>query len=70
MPITDRAKQLIKKDSNLRAKLMLAGGKSEQSLARYLKNSEDDNLTMPKYTTVIAEHTGLKLDEIVEEVIA
>lgn len=70
MPITQAAKKLIKKDSNLRAKLMLAGGKSEQTLSRWLKNPEDDNLTMPKYTSVISEHTKLKLKDIVEVVIA
>lgn len=65
MPITNKALGAITSDSNLRAKMMLVDGKSEWTIRKWsLEN--DDNLTMPKYTRVIEEHTGLKLSEILE----
>jgi hypothetical protein len=74
MSLTKSVIQTITNDSSLRAKLMLVGsdkgeGKSEYTIKRWLQNN-DDELTKPKYTNVIAAHTGLTLDEILEPVTA
>lgn len=71
MPLSEQALQAIKTDSDLRAKLMLVPckkngkGASEYTIKRWLDDNSD-NLTKPKYTVVIAQHTGLALKEILE----
>jgi len=66
MTLTERAIEAIKTDSNLRAKLMLVPpGKSEFTINRWVEVN-DEKLTMPKYTSVIKEHTGLTEEEILE----
>lgn len=65
MSLTQIAIEKIKHDSDLRAKLMLVEGKSEYTLKRWI-NTNDDELTKPKYTNVISEHTSLDIDEILE----
>lgn len=65
MPLTQRALDSIKRDSDLRAKLMLVDGKSEYTIKRWITDNED-YLTMPKYSSVIADHTGMKESEILE----
>lgn len=69
MPLKFLALKKIKSDSNLRAKLMLVDSKSEYTIKRWIENPEDDNLTMPKYTSVISNHTGMKLNDIVEDAV-
>lgn len=64
MPITTEALEAIKRNSDLRAKLMLVEGKSEYTIKRWIIEN-NDNLTMAKYVGVISEHTGLTNDEIV-----
>lgn len=64
MPITTEALEAIKRNSDLRAKLMLVEGKSEYTIKRWIIEN-NDNLTMAKYVGVISEHTGLSNDEIV-----
>lgn len=65
--LSQKALLKIKNDSNLRAKIMLVEGKSEYTIKRWIENPEKyDFLTMPKYTSVISEHTGLSLEEIIE----
>lgn len=64
MPITTEALEAIKRNSDLRAKLMLVEGKSEYTIKRWIIEN-NDNLTMAKYVDVISEHTGLANDEIV-----
>lgn len=68
--LTATALEKIKTDSNLRAKLMLVEGKSEYTIKRWIEDSENDELTKPKYTAVIAAHTGLTLQEILTDPIA
>lgn len=63
MNISKKALQLIKGDSDLRAKLMLVDGKSESTIARWLR-IKSNQLTMPSYTKVISDHTGLSVSEI------
>ncbi len=71
MGIQKIALDKIKSDSDLRAKMMLvpfkASGKgaSEYTIKRWIE-ANDDNLTKPKYTAVIMEHTGLTIDQILE----
>jgi len=65
MALTKQALGAIRADSNLRAKLMLVEGKSEYTIKRWIEG-DDDNLTKPKYTSVIAMHTGMKLNQILE----
>ena len=65
MKITKEALDAIRNDSDLRAKLMLADSKSEYTIKRWIEEN-DEKLTMPKYTSVIAEHTGLSLEQILE----
>lgn len=65
MPISKRALKAIRFDSDLRAKLMLVDSKSEWTIRKWSMDN-DDNLTMPKYTRVIEDHTGLELSEILE----
>ncbi len=65
MPLSTKAIEAIKRDSDLRAKLMLAGGRSEYTIKRYLIKN-DDELTKPKYTAVIIDETGFTLEEILE----
>lgn len=67
MSISKKAISLITNDLKLRAKLLLVMGKGEPTLIRWLK-TKSDVLTMPKYTQVISEHTGLSIDEIIEPV--
>jgi len=66
MPISKTAIEAIKRDSDLRAKLMLVDSKSEYTIKRWIEEN-DDKLTMPKYTGVIAAHTGLTEEEILTE---
>jgi len=67
--LTEKALQALQRDSNLRAKIMLVPykpngkGASEFTIRRWVI-TKDDILTMPKYTKVISEHTGLSLEEI------
>ena len=69
MPLSEQALQAIKTDSDLRAKLMLVPckkngkGASEYTIKRWLDDNSD-NLTKPKYTVVITQHTGLALEQI------
>ena len=65
MSLTPEALNAIKHDSDLRAKLMLVNGKSEYTIKRWIIDN-DDELTKPKYTNVISEHTNLTLDQILE----
>lgn len=65
MALTELALTKIRHDSDLRAKIMLVDSKSEYTVKRWIEGN-DDELTKPKYTTVIAEHTGLELDQILE----
>ena len=65
MPISNKALEAIRTDSGLRAKLMLVDGKSEYTIKRWLQEN-NDNLTMPKYTIVIADHTGMDESEILD----
>lgn len=62
--LTKEALQKITTDSNLRAKLMLVEGKSEYTIKRWIQDPENDDLTKPKYTAVISEHTKMPLEEI------
>lgn len=65
--LTDKALNEIRTDSNLRAKLMLVEGKSEYTIKRWIDPEEqNDSLTKPKYTSVIAAHTGLTEDQILK----
>lgn len=66
MPLTDKVLETIRRDSDLRAKLMLVDSKSEYTIKRWIENNED-YLTMPKYTSVIKAHTGLTEGEIFEQ---
>lgn len=65
MPLTKKAINAIRNDSDLRAKLMLGSGKSEYTIKRWIKDNSD-NLTMAKYTNIIAQHTGMKESDILE----
>lgn len=65
MAISEKAISQLRNDSNLRAKLMLVEGKSEYTIKRWLED-KSDYLTMPKYSSVIIEHTGLSYKEVVE----
>ena len=71
MALTPQALEAIKNDSDLRAKLMLVPdrkngkGKSEFTIKRWL-DQNSDILTMPKYASVIKDHTGLTEDQIME----
>ena len=65
MSLTPIAIEKIKHDSDLRAKIMLVESKSEYTVKRWITEN-DDELTKPKYTNVIKEHTGLELDQIIE----
>lgn len=70
MGLTPQALEIIKRDSDLRAKLMLVPsrkngkGKSEFTIKRWM-DENSDILTMPKYVSVIEEHTGLSQEEII-----
>lgn len=70
MGLTPQALEEIKRDSDLRAKLMLVPdrkngkGKSEFTIKRWV-DLNSDILTMPKYVEVIEAHTGLTQDEII-----
>jgi len=66
MSLSTQALEIIKHDSNLRAKLMLVEGKSEYTIKRWIE-SNDDELTKPKYTSIISDHTGLELAEILDQ---
>ena len=63
MIISEEAKKAIRHDSNLRAKLMLAGNVSEFTINKWVKE-DNDELTKPLYTNVIIEHTELTLSEV------
>ncbi|MBP7398202.1 MAG: hypothetical protein KA954_01355 [Chitinophagales bacterium] len=63
MPLTNKALEAIRTDSDLRAKLMLVDSKSEYTIKRWLEENSD-NFTMPKYVIVISSHTGLSDSEI------
>lgn len=65
MPVSNKAIDAIRSDSDLRARLMLVDSKSEWTIRKWAIDN-DDNLTMPKYTSVIEKYTGLKLSEILE----
>lgn len=65
MGLTKNALHKIGTDSNLRAKLMLVEGKSEYTIKRWLDDN-NDNLTKPKYISVIKDHTGMQEVEILE----
>jgi hypothetical protein len=67
MAITKTALDAIRNDSDLRAKLMLVDSKSEYTIKRWIEDN-DSKLTMPMYTSVIAEHTKMKLTEILENI--
>lgn len=67
MALSIKALEEIRTDSNLRAKLMLVDGKSEYTVKRWIEDTENDELTKPKYTNVIAAHTGMTLQEILTE---
>jgi hypothetical protein len=66
MELTNKALDKISTDSNLRAKLMLVDGKSESTIARWV-NVKSIQFTLPIYTSVIAEHTGLDIKDILTE---
>lgn len=66
MRVTKEALDAIRNDSDLRAKLMLADSKSEYTIKRWIEDN-DEKLTMPKYTAVISEHTGMDIKQILEE---
>lgn len=65
MSISKKAIAAIRRSSNLRAKLMLVDGKSEYTIKRWIEDG-NDKLTMPKYTAVIAAHTKMKLEDIIQ----
>ena len=65
MALTKEALDAIRNNSDLRAKLMLVDSKSEYTIKRWIEDN-DSKLTMPMYTNVIAEHTGLVLEQILE----
>lgn len=65
MALTKKALESIRTDSDLRAKLMLVDSKSEYTIKRWILEN-DDTLTMPKYTNVITQHTGMETSEILE----
>ena len=65
MALSEKALKSIRTDSNLRAKLMLVNSKSEYTIKRWITGNSD-NLTMPKYINVIAQHTGMNESEILE----
>lgn len=67
MELSKIAIQSIKRDSDLRAKLMLVDGKSEYTIKRWIEEN-DAKLTMPIYTAVIMAHANLKLNEILAPV--
>jgi hypothetical protein len=67
MAINKTALDEIRNDSDLRAKLMLVDSKSEYTIKRWIEDN-DSKLTMPMYTSVIAEHTKMKLTEILENI--
>ena len=69
MKISKEAIDAIKGDSDLRAKLMLANGKSEYTIKRWIEEN-DEKLTMPIYTAVVMEHTGFTLKQILEKTTA
>lgn len=52
----------IKHDSNLRAKLMLASGKAEDTIQRWIKSNV--KLTTPLCLKTISEHTGIPMEDI------
>ena len=65
MALSEMALKAIRTDSNLRAKLMLVNSKSEYTIKRWI-TANSDSLTMPKYISVIAQHTGMNESEILE----
>ena len=68
MGLTNEAIIAIKTDSDLRAKLMLVEGKSEYTIKRWITENNSD-LTKPIYTSVIAAHTGLTEEQILQPTI-
>ncbi len=65
--LTTKTVELIKTDSNLRARLMLVDSKSEYTIKRWIEaNSPTNPLCLPVYTAVISEHTGFHLNDILE----
>lgn len=67
MSLSQIALEAIQHDSDLRAKLMLVDSKSEYTIKRWITEN-DDELTKPKYTNVISDHTGMALNEILESI--
>ena len=65
MSLSQKPLEKIRHDSDLRAKLMLVESKSEYTIKRWIIDN-DDELTKPKYTGVISDHTGMELGEILE----
>lgn len=75
MKISKKALDLISRNSDIRARLMLvehkpkengAQGVSEFTINKWIKEG-DDTLTQPKYTSIISQYTGLTLSEIITQ---
>jgi hypothetical protein len=65
--LTSKALDHIKQSQQLKLKLATALNCSQQTINRYLVNN-DDNLTKAAALEIIAEGTGLKDSEILEDV--
>lgn len=64
--ITDRALGLIPKNNRIIGRLMIAFDRGQNTIENWIE-SKDVRLTTPMAVLIIAEETGLKESEILEE---